>query len=48
MKKMRRKRRWPAWILSVLILLGLFPLQTLAAETESPVHAHTADCYEEI
>ncbi len=48
MKKMRRKRRWPAWILSVLILLGLFPLQTLAAETENPVHAHTADCYEEI
>lgn len=47
MKKLERGSRLAAWILSAVLLVGLFPLNAFAAEPDEG-HKHTEECYKTV
>ncbi len=47
MKKIKRGSGLAAWILSSVLLVGLFPLNAFATEPDKG-HAHTEECYETV
>ena len=47
MKKLERGSRLAAWILSAVLLVGLFPLNAFAADPDEG-HKHTEECYKTV